>query len=170
MWGKYCRIYPEFARERENNTALFKVPYNKYTKIDCFIAQDKIYYSGKLICVQQIWFPLFQYSGPVENCSGPVDSWCSLVPDQWTFGKFVNPWTCNWYLFFSELTSNFVDKEPTCPKLWLCLQDFIWDSLDFDPQLLNNSCFMKSIMQSQVVSIQSYLVNFYCSNNYRSHD
>ena len=62
---------------------------------------------------------------------------------------------------FPELTSKFVDKEPTCPKLWLCLQDFIWDSLDFDPQLLNNGCFMKSIMQSQVVSIQSYLVNFY---------
>jgi hypothetical protein len=36
--------------------------------------------------------PLFRSkSGPVENCSGPVDFWCSLVKDQCTFGKLFNP-------------------------------------------------------------------------------
>ncbi|XP_052063093.1 LOW QUALITY PROTEIN: fatty acid synthase-like [Mytilus californianus] len=50
-----------------------------------------------------------------------------------------------------ELTQRFSDEEPTCSELWLCLQDFIWDTLDFNPQLLNNGCFMKSIIQSQVI-------------------
>ena len=40
MWGKYCRIYPEFAKK--NNSALSKVPYNQYTTIDCLIAQDNM--------------------------------------------------------------------------------------------------------------------------------
>jgi hypothetical protein len=31
-------------------------------------------------CVQQILYPPFRYSGPVEKISEPVNSWCSLVP------------------------------------------------------------------------------------------
>ncbi|CAG2232810.1 FASN [Mytilus edulis] len=50
-----------------------------------------------------------------------------------------------------ELTQRFSNEAPTCSELWLCLQDFIWDMLDFNPQLLNNGCFMKSIVQSQVI-------------------
>jgi hypothetical protein len=42
MWGKYWRIYPEFAKKKQKkNRALFKVLYNQYTKIDCLIAQTK---------------------------------------------------------------------------------------------------------------------------------
>ncbi|XP_071176050.1 fatty acid synthase-like [Mytilus edulis] len=50
-----------------------------------------------------------------------------------------------------ELTQRFSNEAPACSELWLCLQDFIWDMLDFNPQLLNNGCFMKSIVQSQVI-------------------
>jgi hypothetical protein len=38
MWGKYCRIYPEFAQK---TSALFKVQYIRYMKIDCLIAQTE---------------------------------------------------------------------------------------------------------------------------------
>jgi hypothetical protein len=41
MWGKYWRIYPEFAKKNKKNRALFKVLYNQYTKIYCLIAQTK---------------------------------------------------------------------------------------------------------------------------------
>jgi hypothetical protein len=36
---KSSGVYPEFAKKQ--NRALFKVPYNQYTKIDCLIAQTK---------------------------------------------------------------------------------------------------------------------------------
>jgi hypothetical protein len=41
MWGKYCRIYSEFAHTHKKNSALFKVLYNQYTNIDCLITQTK---------------------------------------------------------------------------------------------------------------------------------
>ena len=55
-----------------------------------------------LICVQQILFPPFRYSGP-------VDSWCSLVLDQCTFGKKFNPcMTYNSNDFFLELNHLYI--------------------------------------------------------------
>ena len=39
MWGKYCRIYPEFAPKKQQQ---YFIRYNQYTKIDCLIAQDKM--------------------------------------------------------------------------------------------------------------------------------
>ena len=41
---------------------------------------------------KRILFPPFRYSGPVKKISGPVDSWCSLVLDQCSFGKKFNIW------------------------------------------------------------------------------
>ena len=43
MWGKYCRIYPEFTPKKppKKTSALFKVLYNQYTNVDCLIAQTK---------------------------------------------------------------------------------------------------------------------------------
>ena len=41
------------------------------------IPSPSYYYWGGGGSVQQILFPPFRYSGPVDKCSGPVDSWCS---------------------------------------------------------------------------------------------
>ena len=99
MWGKCCRIYPEFAPKKQNKktSALFKGTTNirKLTAVSDQVlnCQPKIlilnnipslsyYYWGR--SVQQILFPPFRYSGP-------VDSWCSQVLDQCSFGFFFNP-------------------------------------------------------------------------------
>ena len=44
--------------------------------------------SKLILCFHQILFPSFSYSGP-------VDSWCSLVLDHWTFGKYFRDWPFN---------------------------------------------------------------------------
>ena len=44
--------------------------------------------SKLILCFHQILFPSFSYSGP-------VDSWCSLVLDLWTFGKYFRDWPFN---------------------------------------------------------------------------
>ena len=56
MWGKYCRIYPEFATTK--NGALFKG--TTYAKIYCLITQDKMknrFYQIKCTAVSdQVWY------------------------------------------------------------------------------------------------------------------
>ena len=112
--------YLEFATTKKTHQCFIK-RYNQYAKINYLIAQDKMnqvlscqpeivilnniimsrsyYYregvGDKLILCSKFFIssiPLFRSkSGPVENCLGPVDFWCSLVMVQCTFGNLFNP-------------------------------------------------------------------------------
>jgi hypothetical protein len=100
-------LWVETSGKTDNSGDLISLK-RRFYKIKCTAVSDRVlncqpkivilnnipslsyYYrggGGEGWSVQQILFPPFRCSGPVEKFSGPVDSWCSQVLDQCSFGN-----------------------------------------------------------------------------------